>query len=210
MPKFRDITGEKFGRWMVLAYEETKYADHFWKCKCDCGTVKIVQGSTIKNGRSKSCGCLSRERVTKHGMEGTRIYNTWAQMLARCNNLKSTSYKHYGAKGIKVCERWHDFVNFYADMGDKPEGQTLDRIDNSKGYEPGNVRWATWKQQNRNKPITKRLVWNGELLPMARIAELAGVPRKKFENRIRQGMPVEDAVKNIRYNRWNTPAKAVS
>ena len=161
-----DISGQTFGRWTVLerAYGAT------WRCRCECGTERVVTGSSLKLGTSPSCGCLSRNRVTKHGMEGTVIYNTWAQMLARCNNPKSISYKYYGAKGIKVCERWNDFRNFYADMGDKPEGKSLNRLDSSKGYEPGNVEWADWKRQNRHKPTVKMLFWQGQLRPMAEIA----------------------------------------
>lgn len=210
MAKFRDITGQKFGRWSVLSYVETRYAEKFWKCICECGTEKVVIGSSLKMGRSKSCGCLSRELSTTHGMEGTITYNTWAQMLARCNNPKSMNYKNYGAKGIKVCDRWRSFENFYADMGEKPKGQSIDRINVLKGYEPGNVRWATWKEQNRNQRNTKMLFWDGKLRPMAEIAEMNGLKRKKFENRIRAGMPIEEAIKNVRFNRWSRAEKAVS
>lgn len=200
-----DIAGQKFGRWTVVS----RAHGASWDCVCDCGTRRVVTGSSLKLGTSPSCGCLSRERSTKHGMERTQIYNTWAQMLARCNNPKSTSYPRYGAKGIKVCVRWHDFRSFYADMGDKAEGQTLDRIDGSKGYEPGNVRWANKKEQARNRTSTKFLMWEGKPTPMAEVAERAGIKRKVLENRIRLGMSVEDAVKKIRYTRWNTPTKAV-
>ena len=208
MPNLRgvDLSGRTFGKWTVLA---RNYGTS-WECICECGNKSNVPSYKLVNGGSRSCGCVSGNGSRRHGMEQTSLYNTWAQMLARCNNPKSTSYKHYGAKGIKVCERWNDFRNFYADMGDKPEGKTLDRKDRTKGYEPGNVIWASWEQQNRNKPNTKMLMWKGEWLPMAQIAEMNGIPRKKFENRIRAGMSVEDAAKNIRYNQWNTPTKAVS
>ena len=178
-----------------------------WVCLCSCGKEVITSTFQLKSGRTKSCGCFSRDRTTKHGKEGTRIYNTWAQMLARCNNPKSTSYPNYGAKGIKVCERWTDFRNFYADMGDIQEGKTIDRIDGTKGYEPSNCRWATHKEQSRNKTNSKLHSWEGRMITAAELAEIHGVQRKVVENRLRIGMSVEEAVKNIKYNRWNTPRR---
>lgn len=207
-----DLMGQTFGKLEVVRKFEQKgpRGEIKWLCRCECGEEKVILAHSLRLGRTTSCGCVGKSFHKTHGMERTRIYNTWAQMLARCNNPNSTSYKNYGAKGIKVCDRWRDFRNFYADMGDKQAGQTLDRIDTSKGYEPGNVRWATWTQQNRNKPSGKLLMWCGKLTPMAEVAELAGVKRKVLENRIRLGMSVEDATRRIRYNRWNTPMKAIS
>lgn len=207
MAAFRNLAGLKFGRWTVLHWTRKKYAEQFWLCRCDCGTVREVIGGTLKTGKSTSCGCYSRERATKHGKEGTRIYNTWAQMLSRCNNPKAQSYPHYGAKGIKVCDRWKDFSNFYADMGDIPEGKTLDRIDGEKGYEPTNCKWSSYKEQARNKSTLKLFPWEGRMITIAEIAEMSGMKRKVVENRIRLGMSMEDALKNVRYNRWTTPLR---
>lgn len=207
MPAFKDLTGLKFGRWTVLCWTKKKYSEQIWLCRCDCGTEKEVIGGTLKTGKSKSCGCYSKEVSTKHGMEGTRIYNTWAQMLSRCNNPKAQSYPFYGAKGIKVCDRWKEFLHFYADMGDRQEGKTLDRIDSLKDYEPSNCRWAFHKEQARNKTNSKLHEWKGKMLTIAEIAENNGINRKVVENRIRRGMTMDDAIKNIRYNRWNTPLK---
>ncbi len=207
MAQFLDLVGQRFGRWLVISHQGKRYAEQFWLCRCDCGVERIVIGGTLKKGTSKSCGCLSIEKLTKHGMEGTRIYNTWAQMLSRCNNPKSTSYPRYGAKGIKVCDRWKDFSNFYADMGDIQEGKTLDRIDGTKGYEPSNCRWATYKEQSRNKSTSKLFPWDGRMITIAEIAEINGMSRKVVENRIRLGMSMEDALKKIKYNRWTTPLR---
>lgn len=207
MPAFRDLTGQRFGRWTVLRWTRKQYAEHFWFCCCDCGVEREVVGGSLKSGKSTSCGCYSRERTTKHGKEGTRIYNTWAQMLSRCNNPKAQSYPHYGAKGIKVCDRWKDFSNFYADMGDIPEGKTLDRVDGRKGYEPTNCKWSTHKEQARNKSTSKLFPWEGRMITAAEIAEINGMKRKVVENRLRLGMSMEDALKNVRYNRWTTPLR---
>jgi len=101
-------------------------------------------------GKTRSCGCLRNEQQFKHGRCETLVYRIWAEMLQRCNNHKSPSFKDYGGRGIKVCERWHSFANFYTDMGDKPAGLSIDRADNDGNYEPGNCRWADAKTQATN------------------------------------------------------------
>jgi hypothetical protein len=130
-------------------------------CQCDCGEVRTVLAENLTSGRQKSCGCLSRdmakasgERSRTHGMHKSRTYGIWHGMKNRCQTSKSGAYVRYGARGVTVCERWQTFENFFADMGEAPDGLTLDRIDNTKGYEPGNCRWATWTQQaaNRRRP----------------------------------------------------------
>lgn len=197
MPRFRDLTGEKFGRWSVISYSHTKYAEHFWVCRCDCGTEKIVIGGSLKSGVSRSCGCLSREMSFVHGMEKTKTYTTWAQMLSRCRNKKHASYSSYGGRGIKVCERWHEFVNFYADMGEKPEGMSLDRIDNDGDYKPENCKWSTVKQQIRNRRVSPKFEWNGEQKSLAELAEMHGLPWRRVYERIRSGWSINDALKPI-------------
>jgi hypothetical protein len=203
MAQFLDLTGKKFGRWTVINHEGKRYAEQFWLCRCDCGTERVVIGGTLKKGVSKSCGCLALESMTKHGMEGTRIYNTWAQMLGRCNNPNATSFKRYGAKGIKVCDAWHDFRVFYADMGDIPEGRTLDRIDNDKGYSKENCRWADPKTQSRNRINTVMAEWNGKLMPVAEIAEINGIGRRFLHARLKRGIPIDVAISKQKIRRWD-------
>lgn len=131
-------------------------------------------------------------------MEGTPTYNTWAHMLTRCRNEGHKQYADYGGRGIVVCERWHVFENFLADMGKKPAGKSLDRIDNDGNYEPGNCRWATHTQQMRNRRKTVR----ADGVAVSEIAEKHGIKTKVLRERLKRGLPMSEAVSNIRRNRW--------
>ena len=129
--------------------------------QCDCGNEKIVMSKELLNGHTKSCGCLQCEIAsdsnTTHGMTDTFEYNCWSDMIKRCKNSNSSTYHDYGGRGITICDRWrHSFENFYEDMGNRPEGMTIDRRDNDGNYEPGNCRWATKEEQDYNKRSTLR------------------------------------------------------
>ena len=154
----KDLIGKKFERWTVIAEAPTR--KHYRKmvlCKCDCGSVGEVP--IHKLGKwSKSCGCLKIELQTKHGSakrgSESDVYRIWASMKDRCQNPKNKRYYNYGGRGITLCDRWQTFENFASDMGPRPKGLSVDRINNDKGYEPGNCRWATASQQmyNRRRP----------------------------------------------------------
>lgn len=154
-----DIVGKQFNYLKVIEFVGmNKHKKKLYKCLCTkCGNEKIMVGSAVKNGYSKSCGCLNREvtkkKNYKHGMSKTLIYNKWKGMKARCYNENYEHYHAYGGRGIKMCDEWkNDFMSFYNDMGDIPfEGAELDRIDTNGDYEPNNCRWVSHKENSNNR-----------------------------------------------------------
>lgn len=158
--EMEDLSSRKFGRLTPLS--PVRVNDRMgWKCRCDCGTVIEVVTESLNSGNSKSCGCLSRdlsvERSTIHGMSGSPTWSSWKAMIARCTNPNSKGYPHYGGRGITVCTSWlSSFENFYSDMGDRPEGMSIDRRDNDGNYDPSNCRWASSTTQNRNTTVLQR------------------------------------------------------
>jgi hypothetical protein len=168
MTKFIDLTGKQFTRLFVLKrVENDKNGNPQWLCECKCGNFKTVLGGNLRNGDIQSCGCLYTEllikRNTTHGLSRHPLYKCYQNMIHRCYDEASANYQYYGGRGIKVCERWlgkDGFKNFIADVGDRPEGKTLDRYsDNNGDYEPGNVRWATPKEQRANSRDAKDQKW---------------------------------------------------
>lgn len=172
--KFKDLTNQRFGRLLVFSYSGKQGRKTTWLCKCDCGnwSTNVVTWA-LTSGSTLSCGCFSKEKlvegrnkhkcgVVKHGMTCTRVYNIWSGMLQRCNNPKASKYENYGGRGIKVCERWKTFENFYFDMGDPLETQTIERIDSDKDYSPENCKWATYAEQNRNTKNNSNFTLSGK------------------------------------------------
>lgn len=157
MPTFKDITGQRFGRLIALrrngkALKGIKSACVPWLCQCDCGKTVTVPGGSLRSGHTQSCGCVGKNFRHGHSPKHkpTPTYISWRSMLHRCYNPNIASYKYYGALGISVCVEWMEFKTFLSDMGERPSGKTLDRIDPFKNYERSNCRWATPMEQRHN------------------------------------------------------------
>lgn len=203
-PRFKNLEGQMFGRWTVIAYAgRSKNKHSLWDCICDCGTKKTVFGLHIVRGSSKSCGCLSSEVVTKrnssHGLINTPEYHAWRGIKQRCNYKNSNSYINYGGRGIKVCDRWENsFENFLADMGNRPsQKHSIDRIDNDGNYEPSNCRWATRTEQNRNTRQNRLLTFQGKTQCVSEWADELEIPAMAIRNRLHSGCDTKESLRPI-------------
>lgn len=192
--------GTRFGRLVVTGPMELRPPRHpYYLCRCDCGTEKSVYLHHLLRGKITSCGCRTREpnlSTTTHGQTNTPTWVSWMNMRARCQRETNQDYPKYGGRGIKVCERWQKFENFLADMGERPTlgRYTLDRINNDGDYEPGNCRWASAVEQNRNRRNTKMGEWAGMTMPLVEWCERAGVPHKLVVSRLKKGWPFPQAL----------------
>lgn len=194
LPKL-DLVGKRFGRLLAESYAGKSK----WKCLCDCGAVIEVCRSNLITGTTESCGCLHREqlgnRVRSHGMTKTPTYVAWCNMKGRCLNPKQTGYENYGGRGIKVCDRWlNSFENFLADMGERPEGMSLDRDDTDGNYEPGNCRWVPWVKQMNNQRKTIRITHEGRTMSMSEWAAELDIKPSKIRGRLRAGKSAAEAL----------------
>lgn len=160
MGKKLEIAGQTFGRLTAIKPTGRKGTSGqiYWLFQCDCGNKTEITALDVKRKHIQSCGCLVQIRNVTHGMANTSTYHRWVNMLGRCRNPKNTSYKYYGGRGIRVCERWQKFENFYEDMGEAPNNLTIERINNDGNYEPTNCKWGTYAEQSRNNRNAKLTV----------------------------------------------------
>ena len=171
----RDLSGQKFGRLTAVELSGSRNGKSLWLCQCECGNSKITMAESLLSGACQSCGCLrkqmSSQRRTTHGLSQSPEYNIWQNMHRRCGDVSHRAYWRYGGRGISVCSRWGSFQSFYDDMGPRPDSLTLERIDNNKGYSPDNCRWATRKDQIRNRENTLVVSYKGSTIPVAELAD---------------------------------------
>lgn len=195
-----DITGLTFGRLLVLGRGSgPKGRGTYWLCVCRCGTQKNFRRDGLLSGSSQSCGCLQKDSVRAsnyvHGgaVRGTRdrAYGSWKSMMSRCYDPNHEAHGRYAGRGIKVCDRWHDFRNFRVDMGERPLGLTLERVDNDRGYDPGNCEWRTPKEQANNRRDNVLVSFDGKTKTVSAWAAFIGIPRDSLDRRFRNGWSIE-------------------
>lgn len=199
----KDLSGRTYGRLKILELVERDFENnnHVYRMSCECGSIVEKRIRAVAYGKTvRSCGCLAKEtlikRNTTHGLSRVMPaeYKIWKDMWARCSNPKRSDWKWYGGRGIGVDERWEDFAAFAQDMGSRPEGMTIDRIDSNKGYGPGNCRWATLVQQANNRGSNHRISVDGQSMTLAEAAGATGVPATRIRARLKLGMPEDKAV----------------
>lgn len=195
-----DLTGKVYGRLTVIAFRPDDTKNAHWLCRCRCGRETVVRASCLTTGYTKSCNCLAREassvRNRKHGLRSRPEYEVWRLMVRRCHDPRSTSYRDYGARGISVCPRWRASIEaFISDMGPRPSKKhEIDRINNDRGYEPGNCRWTTRLIQSRNKRDTILVEYRGKVSPLSELARKSRVNYDTIRYRLRAGWSAEDAL----------------
>ena len=202
LPKFDDLSGKRFGRLTVISRAENRTGRSAWLCGCECGKNRIVLAQSLKNGSTVSCGCYGKEifknAALKHGHARASgrspEYSAWQGMIQRCTNKSCAAYRHYGGRGIKVCDRWLNFENFIADIGMRPEGYTLERKNNMMGYCKENCEWTTRKNQARNTRRNRLLELDGVKATMPEWSERTGLTVDTIRNRFRNGWSVEETL----------------
>lgn len=210
--RFKDLTGQKFNRLKVISFSHQKSKKSFWNCVCDCGNNRIIRSDGLTTNHARSCGCLNKEKAAKHvvamntthGLSGSRIYNIYLKMLSRCNKQADPAYSEYGGRGIDVCNRWLSFENFLEDMRASyekharkfgPRNTSIERIDNNKGYDPVNCRWATIQEQNFNRRTNHLVTYKGQTLPITKMALEHNVSPALVQNRVKKaGWSIERAI----------------
>lgn len=204
----KDITGQRFGRLVALGPVALDSCVR-WLCQCDCGNTAVVSGHELRRretesrSRTKSCGCLRREasaqRLRTHGMWGKRIYGIWRGIIDRCTNPNIHNFADYGGRGVIICEEWrHDFQAFHAYVSRLPnyakKGFSIDRVDNEGSYVPGNVRWATQAEQNRNRRISRMITYQGKTQCLQAWEEEQGFRKGTLQQRLDRGWATERAM----------------
>lgn len=196
--------GTRYSRWTVLRFAYIKNKNAYWHCRCDCGNEGVVVRYALTSGSSQSCGCwaieLTKMRNRKHGHTANRrpspTWKSWDSIKQRCLNSNDSHFPDYGGRGIAVCERWlESFENFLEDMGERPAGKSIDRRDVDGNYEPGNCRWATIKEQNRNTRQSVKVAYKGIVLNRIDWSRMSGIPDSTLTRLLGRGLSLEQCFK---------------
>lgn len=200
MPNLIDLTGNVYGRLTVISFSHKLERDILWNCRCECGKETKVRSGNLKNGHTKSCGCLGLKAAQTHGecANGnlTKEYRAFRHMIERCYKPKTKQYHNYGGRGIKVCDRWlNSYSDFLNDVGRAPtQTHSIDRKNNDGNYEPGNCRWATRQEQSNNTTINKMLLYKGETKSLTNWCREFRIKDSTVRCRLKRGWSVEDAL----------------
>ena len=194
MPKFRNIIGWRFGSLVVVARAANLGHQVAWECLCDCGKRKVIRANSLIRRQTVSCGCFNAKKSLRHGKRKSPEYQAWANIKNRCNNPSHPLYKYYGGRGIKLSPLWNDFNNFYSDMGDRPKGRWIERVDNDAGYSPENCIWATPRTQSRNRRSNRYLEHGGKKLVITDWAELLNITSAGLNCALRRGKSLQDVI----------------
>lgn len=198
-----NMVGKTFGKLTVIRKAFTdKRGEIKWLCNCECGNETVVLGSNLRTGNTVSCGCVVAENKIifgqmnrRHGQSKDRIFRIWTGIRKRCNNPNTRSYSRYGGRGIKICERWNIFENFYEDMKTGySDDLTIDRINVNGNYEPSNCRWATWTGQARNKTNNRLISIDGTIKTSTEWGEISGTNPATINYRVKKGWGTREAV----------------
>lgn len=208
--KREDITGQRFGRLLVLEPLGKKGRNFMWRARCDCGGERVAQAGNMRAGLTTSCGCLHKEAMVRtnqtHGYSAggkkRSEYKIWGEMIRRCHKPKSWNFKNYGERGISVCDRWRfgegglaAFECFIADMGDRPtDRHSIDRNDNSKGYSKENCAWVTYQENNGNRRDTLMVDLDGRTVSLISVCHERGLKAPAIRSRLRKGWPLDRAL----------------
>ena len=212
MPKFDDITGKRFNRWTVLYRTEdytTKSGNKFtqYMCMCDCGEIRKVFANSLKNGKSKSCGCYASEVSAKvckenfktHDKTKTRLYQIYHGMIKRCYNPNASNYKNYGERGVTVCDEWLDSwetFESWANENGYSDSLSIDRIDVDSGYSPSNCRWVDRVAQANNRTTNVYITYNNETHTIAEWSRIVDIPYKRLQKAIKSGKTLDSIINN--------------
>lgn len=196
MPKLKYKTGDSFGQWELMYYVKEKKR---WMARCSCGDEYLVLIDHLTRGNSTRCKPCYAKASYKNGSMTNGTYRTWQQIKQRCLNPNNQRFHKYGGAGIGICDRWLDFENFLADMGERPDGTSIDRIDNSKGYFPENCRWATPEEQYNNR--ADAIQFNGEKMSKNTLSKMLGIDVHTITRHMKKGETIEDIATHFGYSK---------
>ena len=182
-----ELTGQRFGKLTVIANVGRRRGSVLWRCVCDCGGTRDATSNKLVSGRTVACGCSHGSPTHGHtrARRSSPTYSSWSAMIARCTYPSNPAYEHYKKRGITICDRWREFENFLSDVGERPSLlHTLDRVDNNASYKPGNVRWATRKEQANNRMTNVWFEYDGQQLTFQQLVEKTGLPKEFLRHRL--------------------------